>query len=122
MNAGQKIDADILEASLTTYYDDLVAGAIIRRNLTIPPGTIKPAQVTIKKISAEPDDRETYSGTIATFDYLGQKQMKLNYFVHVKNCSADGHTALFLEVSPKPFDHPIWGKLKEPKLKFSCEP
>jgi len=122
MNAGQKIDADILQASLKTYFDDLVAGAVIRRNLTIPPGTIKPVQVTIKKISAEPDDRETYTGTIATFDYLGQKQMKLNYFVHVKDCSADVHTALFLEVSPKPFDHAIWGKLKEPKQKFSCEP
>jgi hypothetical protein len=122
LDAGQKIDAAILQASLTTYYDELIAGAVIRRRLTIPPGTIKPVQVTIKKISAEPDDRETYTGTIAMFDYLGQKQMTLNYFVHVKVCLAGGHTALFLEVSPKPFDHAIWGKLKEPKQKFSCEP
>jgi hypothetical protein len=122
LDAGQKIDADILQASLTTYYDDLVAGAIIRRNLTIPPGTIKPVQVTIKKTSAEPDDRETYTGTIAMFDYMGNRQMTLNYFVHVKPCLARGHTSLFLEISPKPFDHPIWGRLKEPKQKFSCEP
>ncbi|HEV3325111.1 MAG TPA: hypothetical protein VG052_05880 [Puia sp.] len=122
LDAGQKIDADVVQASLTTYYDDLVAGAVIRRNLTIPPGTIKPVQVTIKKISAEPDDRETYTGTIAMFDYMGLKQMTLNYFVHVKPCSPRGHTALFLEISPKPVDHPIWAKLKEPKQKFSCEP
>jgi len=121
LDAGQKIDADILKASLTTYYDDLVAGAVIRRNLTIPPGTIKPVQVTIKKVSTEPDDRETYTGTIAMFDYMGKKPMTLNYFLHVKPCIG-GHTALFLEISPKPFDHPIWGKLKEPKQKFSCEP
>jgi hypothetical protein len=122
LDAGQKIDAGILKASLTTYYDELVAGAVIRRNLTIPPGTIKPVQVTIKKIGTEPDDRETYTGTIAMFDYLGQKPMTLNYLVHVKTCSDRGHTALFLEVSPKPFDHAIWNKLKEPKQKFSCEP
>jgi len=122
LDAGQKIDADVVKASLVTYYDDLVAGAIIRRNLTIPPGTIKPVQVTTKKIAAEPDDRETYSGTIAMFDYMGKKPMTLNYLVHVKTCSAGGHTALFLEISPKPFEHPVWSKLKEPKQKFSCEP
>jgi hypothetical protein len=122
LDASQKIDADVVKATLTTYYDDLVAGAIVRRNLTIPPGTIKPVQVTIKKISAEPDDRETYTGTIAMYDYLGKKQMTLNYFVHVKPCTARGHTALFLEISPKPLDHPVWGKLKEPKREFSCEP
>jgi hypothetical protein len=122
LDASQKIDADIVRSTLTTYYDDLVGGAIIRRNLSLPPGTIKPVQVTIKKISAEPDDRETYTGTIAMFDYMGKKPMTLNYFVHVKPCIAGGHTALFLEISPKPFDHPIWGKLKEPKQKFSSEP
>jgi hypothetical protein len=122
LDVRQKIDADIVKASLTTYYDDLVGGAIIRRNLTIPPGTIKPVQVTIKKINAEPDDRETYTGTIAMYDYMGKKPMTLNYFVHVKPCVDKGHTAVFLEISPKPFDHAIWVKLKEPKQKFSCEP
>ncbi|HEV3325324.1 MAG TPA: hypothetical protein VG052_06945 [Puia sp.] len=122
LDGGQKIDADILQGALKTYYDELIAGALIRRRLSIAPGTIKPVQVTIKKIAAEPDDRETYTGTIAMFDYLGQKPMTLNYLVHVKTCSAQGHIPMFLEISPKPFEHLLWSKLKEPKQKFSCEP
>lgn len=122
LDGGQKIDASVLQRNLKTYYDDLIAGALIRRNVNVPPGTVKPVQVTIQKLRAEPDDLETYSGTIAMFDYLGKKPMTLNYLVHLKSCADPGHVPLFLEISPQPFGHPLWAKLKEVKQKFVCEP
>lgn len=58
LDAGQKIDADVVKASLTTYYDDLVAGAVIRRNLTIPPGTIKRYDRHVRLHGEKTDDAQ----------------------------------------------------------------
>ena len=121
LDGGQKVDADILQRNIKTYYDDHIAGAVIRRNITLPPGTIQPVQVTIRKLAAEPDDVETYTGTIAMFDYLGKKPMTLNYMAHLKPCPDHSHIPLFIETSPQPFGHPIWAKLKELKQKFVCD-
>jgi hypothetical protein len=122
LDGRQKVDADILQRNIKTYYDDHIAGAVIRRNITVPPGTIKPVEVTIRKLTAEPDDLETYTGTIAMFDYLGKKPITLNYLAHLKSCADPGHVPLFWEISPQPFGHPLWAKLKEVKQKFVCEP
>jgi hypothetical protein len=122
LDGEQKIDAGILQNNLKIYYDDLIAGALIRRNLTLAPGTVFPTQVTIKKITAEADDLETYTGTIHMYDYMGQAPMTLNYLVHIKSCAAKNRVPLFFEISPKPFDHPLWRKLREMKQKFVCEP
>jgi hypothetical protein len=120
LDPGQKIDAGILQHTLQVYYDDHIAGAVIRRNLKIAPGIIKPVQVTIKQIAAEPDDRDTYTGTISMYDYLGGKPIVLNFFAHIKSCSAQNHLPLFWEISPQPINHPLWARLKEMKQKFSC--
>jgi len=120
LDGGQKIDAGVVQNNLKLYYDDLIAGARIRRNLKIAPGVITHVQVTIKKIKAEPDDLETYSGVINMFDYLGQKPIALNCLVHVKTCGAQDHIPVFFEISPKPFDHPLWQELRKSKQKFTC--
>jgi hypothetical protein len=120
LDPGQKIDAGILQHTFQVYYDDHIAGAVIRRNLKVAPGTIKPVQVTIKKLAAEPDDKDTYTGTISMFDYLGGKPIILNYFAHLKSCSTQNHIPLFWEISPQPVDHPLWSRLKEMKQKFVC--
>jgi hypothetical protein len=120
LDPGQKIDAGILQNVIKTYYEEHIAVAVIRRNVKVPPGAIKPVQVTIKKLTAEPDDKETYTGTISMFDYLGVKPIVLNFFAHVKSCPARDHIPLFWEISPQPIDHPIWQRLKEPKQKFVC--
>jgi hypothetical protein len=120
LERGQKIDAGILQNNLKIYYDDLLAGAQVRRDLKIAAGVLKPVQVSIKKIKAEPDDLETYTGVIDMFDYLGQKPIALNYLVHLKACGGQGHIPVFFEISPKPFEHPIWQDLKKSKQKFIC--
>jgi hypothetical protein len=122
LEPGQTIDAGVIQNNLKTYYDELIAGAQVRRNLHIPPGTIKPVQVTIKRLTAEPDDRETYTGTIAMYDYLGGKPIVLNYLVHLKSSPTQKNIPLFLEISPQPFTHPLWNRLKEIKQKFTPPP
>ena len=102
------------------YYDEHIAMAVKHGNLKFPPGTIRPVQVSIRKMTAEADDKETYGGTISMFDYMGRKPIVLNFFVHLKSCPARNYIPLFWEISPQPVDHPLWARLKEMKQKFSC--
>jgi hypothetical protein len=120
LDPGQPIEAGILENTLKIYYDEHISMAVRQGNLTFPPGTIKPVQVTIKKSSPERDDKETYTGTISMFDYMGRKPIVLNFFVHLKSCPTGHHIPLFWEISPQPVDHPLWDRLKEGERKFSC--
>ena len=121
LDGGQKIDATILQDNLKIYYDDLIAGALIRRNLNISADKITPTRVTIKQQPTEAGDLETYTGTVTMFDYLGQHPITLNFRGHVKDCSARGHIPLFWELSPQPFEHPIWNEFKKIRDKFNCE-
>jgi hypothetical protein len=120
LDPGQEINADILQDAIKTYYQEHIAVAVIRRKVDVPPGTIKPVQVTIKKLNPEPDDMETYTGTISMFDYLGIRPIVLNFFAHVKSCPAQKNIPLFWEISPQPVNHPLWARLKEAKQKFAC--
>jgi hypothetical protein len=122
LDGGQKIDEDVLQKNLKLYYDDLVPGGLTRRNINFPADKIPPAVVAIKKIKDEADDLETYTGTINMLDYMKQVPITLNYRAHVKRtCIAQNHIPVFLEISPKPFDQPIWQDLKKIDQKFFCE-
>ena len=121
LDGGQKIDGNVLQSNLKLYYDDLVPGALARRNISMPADKVPLARVMLKKTTPEPDDLETYTGTIDMLDYMAQRPMTLNCLVHVKSCSVQGHIPVFFEISPKPFDHPIWHVLRSMKEKFACE-
>ncbi|MHA4807492.1 hypothetical protein ACX0G9_05280 [Flavitalea flava] len=121
LDGGQKIDGDVLQKNLKLYYDDLVPGGLVRRNINFPSDKIPPAKVTIKKTKTAAGDLETYTGTIDMLDYMQQKPMTLNYRIHVKTCSVQNKIPVLLNISPKPFDHPIWGELDKMREKFACE-
>jgi hypothetical protein len=106
-----KIDAAILQANLIAYYDGLVARNIIPGNILA--SKIIPTTATIKKIKPAAGDIETYTGTVNMLDYHTQQPMVLNCFIHVKDSKLKTHTAIFFEVSPKPFTHAVWQKLNE---------
>ena len=120
LDAGQKIDAGVLQDNLRIYFDGLVqiGGGAVPHN--IPPDKLLPTVVHIRKIKAEPDDRETYAGTIDMLDYMAMKPIRLNVMVHVKECSAQKHVPLFIEASPKPEKDAIWNDLKRMKTNFRC--
>lgn len=98
-----------LQTCLRDYYNGLV-----QRNITprkIPKEKLVPTRTTFRIITTQPGDRTTFSGTVYMLDYLTQSPMTLNVLVHLKYLRAPDHTALFFEVSPRPFDHHIWQQL-----------
>lgn len=86
-----------LKEMLTTYYDGLV-----KRN--VDPAVFTPSQVTIDK---------NYTGTIRMYDYMSRKPIVLNFVVDKKDCPLENKHVLFIKISPKPLDHPVWEKLNE---------
>ena len=113
-----KIDADILQENLTAYYSGLVKGNIVQRS--IPQIKIVSTVVTIKKMETSTDDLTTFGGTISMLDYIAQSPITLNCLVHVKGCDTQNHTAVFFEISPKQYDHPVWQKLNNLSAGFKC--
>jgi hypothetical protein len=111
------IDAATLQANLTAYYTGLVG-----RNLSNVPAEKRVATtVAVKKIKSLANDRETFSATINMLDYHEQKPMVLNGIIHVKDIATTGHTAVYIQLSPRPLSHIIWKKMDEIGDKFKVK-
>jgi hypothetical protein len=113
-----KINADTLRQNLNDYYAGLVAQNIVRRK--IPADKVVPTNVSVKKIKTTPGDLETYSGKIGMLNYMTQLPMTLNCLIHVKSCSQMGHTAILVQLSPKPLTHAVWKELNGLNKTFLC--
>jgi hypothetical protein len=106
LEGSPKIDAGILQANLKAYYEGLVS-----RNIAgIPPDKVVPTTTSVKKTNTASGDIETFNATVSMFDYHTRQAMTLNCLIHLKECKDQKQTAIFLEVSPKPFAPFLFGK------------
>lgn len=112
-------DAKILQESLKIYYEGLVGQNIGRRN--IPEARLVPTIVKIEKVKSAATGTESYKGTVSMLDYMAQKPMVMNCLIHVRKCSEQNRTAVFLELSPKPVEHKIWQQFKKISEGFECK-
>lgn len=110
-------NSKILERDLKNYYSGLVK----RNSENINPNKIFPVKVSVKPSDRNINDNETYNGTITMLDYKTQMPITLNIKIHVKNCNKFNNSALLFELSPKPFNHNIWTKMKIVNENFNCE-
>jgi hypothetical protein len=120
LDAGQKIDAGVLQENIRVYYDGLIVtgGGPVKNN--IPADKMVSTRVAIKKVAAESDDVDTYTGTVDMLDFMAMKPIRLNLMAHVKSCGDGKHFPVFLETSPKPFGDGFWNELKGMKKGFKC--
>jgi hypothetical protein len=117
LDGSPKVDASILQANLKAYYEGLVSGNIAG----VPANKLVPTTVNVKKAATAPGDLETFNASISMFDYHTQQPMTLNCLVHIKECKDQKHTAIYFELSPKPFTHPVWKKMTLVGDSFSCK-
>jgi hypothetical protein len=78
-----------------------------------------PISAGLKKVKPDKGDLETYTGVISSLDYLTQVPIRLNCRIHLKP-GGENFTPVLIEVSPKPYEHPIWQKMEETVLQFQC--
>lgn len=112
------INTGSLQENLQVYYSGLVNRNIISRK--IPRDKVVPTRVTIKKIKTANDDLQTFGGSIRMLDYMAQRPITLNTIIHVKDCVAHNHAAVFVEISPKPYNDSIWKQMERLQKRFSC--
>jgi len=120
LDAGQKIDASVLQENMKIYYDGLIGTSLGPVKNNISADKMVPTRVSIRKVASEPDDAETYTGTVDMLDFMARKPIRLNFMAHVKSCSDVKHFPVFLELSPKPFEDGLWVELKRGKKGFKC--
>ena len=102
-------DAGLLQTHLQAYYNGLVARNITGRN--IPANKIVATTASIKKTITAPGDTASFTGTVSMLDYHSQQPIILHCLVHVKDSKTATQPAIFFEISPQPFSHPVWQKL-----------
>jgi hypothetical protein len=110
------------EASLKFDFQALYTG-LVGRNLVsrqIPLNKQVPTHVSVKKIKTAIGDIQTFKGETQMLDYMMQKPIVLNLLIHVKDCSKENHSAVLVEVSPKPLTDAIWKKLEQLDHTIRC--
>jgi hypothetical protein len=105
------LNAEILKENLTTYFNGLVGGNITRRK--IPADKVVPVTVTVKAVKPDQGDVNTFSGVVNMLDYMALRPISLNIRIHVKKYKTQNRTAVFFEISPKPFSHRVWNDLEK---------
>jgi hypothetical protein len=118
LEGNQDIDAPILQDNLKILYSGLIERNIVQRR--IPKEKLFPVEVKIHNIKTAAGDLKTFEGTVHMLDYIQQAPMILNLRIHIRDCTDKSHTSIFLEISPKSFDHPNWQQLDKLYLGFEC--
>lgn len=118
LDGEQRIDAGALQEHLQSYYAGLVGRNISQRK--IPANKVIPTRVKITTLKPGQEYPGKYSGTINMLDYMTQQPIVLNFVAQVRNCSSQNHTAVFIEISPKPYEHEIWKSLNRIVETFEC--
>ena len=115
----QEINAEIIDKNLNAYYDGLIGRNIEKRD--IPADMVTKTKTQVKKLAKpQGNDEATYSGTVSMLDYMAKKPMVLNCMIHVIKCPGTNNTFVFHQLSPQPFNNPVWTKLNELRKSFDC--
>ncbi len=113
-----QLNAALLQKYLTQYYTGLVGRNIGRRN--IPADKVIPVTASIQAVKALPGDEATYEGSIHMLNYMQPAPITLNTRIHVRNCPSQQHTAVYIELSPKPYKHALWQQMDLIGTEFDC--
>jgi len=118
--AGVAVTDSVLQQNFRAYYDGLIGINIESRH--IPAGKLFPTVAGVKTVATLQGDRATFTGTINMLDYMAQRPMVLHCMIHIKDAGDPGRRAVLVEVSPKPFQHPVWQGLHSIANGFGAGP
>ncbi|MEN0055065.1 MAG: hypothetical protein AAGC65_15430 [Mucilaginibacter sp.] len=101
-----------LEQYLNNYYTGLVKANLAQAKIDT---TIAiPVKVKLNSSRKSKTDIQAFNGQVEMLDYMTQDPIKLNLLIHIKKPKqGTNSSAVYFEVSPKPYDHKVWIKLDE---------
>ncbi|RAJ80350.1 hypothetical protein CLV59_105459 [Chitinophaga dinghuensis] len=113
-----QLNAALLQNYLTQYYKGLVGRNIGRRN--IPADKVIPVTARIQAVKTLAGDEATYEGSIHMLNYMQPGPITLNTRIHIRSCPLQQHTAVYIELSPKPYKHTLWQQMDRIGNEFDC--
>jgi hypothetical protein len=111
-------DSKIIEKNLIAYYTGLINSNIDKSKMDS--SGLTPVKASIEKRTTDKGDLNTFEGTVSMIDYMKLKPIIMNVVVHVKSCKGQNKTFIFHELSPKPFNDPVWNSLDQLWVNFAC--
>ncbi len=106
VDGSPQVNASLLNTYLTTYFDGLY-----HSNSKSSPDSTGFTKTTINTAATATGDQETYSGKISTLNFLTKKPIEFYAAIHVQHYADANETAIFFEISPKPYSNPVWTQL-----------
>jgi hypothetical protein len=106
VDGSPQVNASLLNTYLTTYFDGLY-----HSNNKSSPDSAGFTKSDITNTSTVSGDEQTYSGKISTLNFLTKKKITFYISIHLQPHADAKETAIFFEVSPKPYSNPVWGEL-----------
>jgi hypothetical protein len=106
VDGSPQVNTSLLNIYLTTYFNGLY-----HSNNKASADSTGFTKTTINTITTVAGDQETYSGKISTLNFLTKKSIEFYATVHVQRYADANETAIFFEISPKPYSNPVWTQL-----------
>ncbi|WP_461452995.1 hypothetical protein [Mucilaginibacter sp.] len=106
IDGAPQVNTSLLNTYLTSYFNGLYHS----NNKTSADSTGF-TKTTINTTTTTSGDQETYSGKISTLNFLTKKPIEFYATVHVQRYADANETAIFFEISPKPYSNRVWSQL-----------
>jgi len=100
------LNADTLSNHMMSYFNGLYQS---NKPKTVDSKVVTAVQ--IEKVATATGDQETYSGKLATLNFLTGQPIRFFATIHVQNYPNAKQSAIFFEISPKPYNNPVWQEL-----------
>ncbi|PKV51215.1 hypothetical protein ATE84_3289 [Aquimarina sp. MAR_2010_214] len=109
-----QLSAKKLESEIETYFDGLMSSV----------SKMNPEQnneISKSKAFFEKVNDSLYVGKILTYDaFTTKKEVNLNITVSYSMCELQNKHLVLFNISPKPYQHQIWKKLKKVTATINC--
>ena len=106
VDGAPQVNAGLLNTYVTSYFDGLY-----HSNNKSSPDSAGFTKTNITATTRASGDQETYSGKISTLNFLTKKNIEFYTIIHVQRYTEVNETAIFFEISPKPYGNAVWGDL-----------
>lgn len=112
INSHEKQNVDILESHIKSYYDGLMTAVNKKKDFKVP-------ETTVLFIKTDNNNKDIdYVGKIHVYDsFTTEAMMTLNVRVKEHHCEDKKSSTIVFSLSPQNFNHAIWERFKDVKLK-----
>lgn len=116
IKSNKKQTVETLENDIKSYYDGLMGAVNKKKDFKVP-------ETTVLFIKTDDNKEADFIGKLYVYDsFTTEAMMTLNVQIKTYYCDQTESSTILFKLSPQGFDHDIWQRFNEVKLKANlCE-